>query len=86
MRKDDADFLSKAGPSPSRVDPWDLDARLAALSLRRPKSPTSSSSSYGSPQSVRSRASSWSCSPGGHIPGTNRDVLEFPFGYLTTPI
>ncbi|KAF8198586.1 hypothetical protein BJ912DRAFT_30608 [Pholiota molesta] len=70
----------------AHVDPWDLLARLAAVSSRPPKTPTSSSSSYGSPQSARSRASSWSSSPGGHIPGTSRDVLEFPFGYPTTPI
>jgi hypothetical protein len=62
-----------------------FDARLAALNSRRPKSPTSSSSGYGSANSARSRASSWSNSPGGHIPGTTRDVMEFPFGYPITP-
>ncbi|KAF8198580.1 hypothetical protein BJ912DRAFT_951993 [Pholiota molesta] len=73
------------GGSPSKdlprvSDPWDL-TRLAAFNSRPPKSPTSSSSSYGSAHSTHSRASSFSGTAEGHIPGTNRDVLEFPFGY-----
>jgi hypothetical protein len=83
----DSEQMDEAGPSPPKdlppfSDLWDLDTRLAALNSRPPKSPTSSSSSYGSAHSVHSRASSFSGSAGGHhIPGTNRDVLEFPFGF-----
>jgi hypothetical protein len=82
LPKSDAAEAPASMASP-RPDPWDLDAILAAHRARRPRSPSSSSSSYGSAHSTRSRASSFSGSAGGHIPGTSRDVMEFPFGYPT---
>ncbi|KAF8198582.1 hypothetical protein BJ912DRAFT_1140121 [Pholiota molesta] len=84
LPKSDAAEALASKAAPPRPDPWDLDTILAAHRARRPRSPTSSSSSYGSAHSTRSRASSFSGSAGGHIPGTSRDVMAFPFGYPTS--